>query len=121
MLQKMEEKGVDKSSISIPSNLIVENPAEKLPEHTKIISAAQTALNSKTLAKSAQAVLAMRLMSLTLRYGENKVKETEPYWDKLQALKKSLPPEYTDDYQKIKKVYDFFIQKWWSEARKKSR
>lgn len=106
MLQKMEEKGVDKSRISIPSNLLVENPAEKLPEHTKIISAAQTALNSKTLAKSAQAVLALRLMLLSLTYGDNKVKEAEPYWDKLQALKKSLPPEYADDYQKLKKVYD---------------
>ena len=106
MLSKMEEKGVDKSRIGIPSNLLVENPAEKLPEHTKIISAAQTALNSKTLAKSAQAVLAMRLMLLSLTYGENKVKEAEPYWDKLQALKKSLPPEYAEEYQKLKKVYD---------------
>ncbi len=106
MLQKMEEKGVDKSKISVPVNFLVDNPIQKQSEHTKVMADIQIALNSKTLTKSAQAFLLLKLVYLSLKYSADSIKNTEPYWDRLQSLKKFLPPEYLDEYQKLKNIYE---------------
>lgn len=106
MTQKMDEKGVDKAHISIPFNYLVEQPELKQDEFSTVMSAVQLAINSKNLSKAAMAILCLRMVLLTLNYGNESVKEAEPYWDQLEVLKKFLPIQYGDEYQKIKKIYE---------------